>query len=158
MSKPEKRPPLAAVPSMETSAEPKGSAPDREVAERPRRRTFTAEYKLRILEEVDRALAAKLPGRVGEIVRREGLYSSHLTEWRRERRDGALASMAAKRRGRKATKRRDEVTVEMERLRKENARLQRRLQQAETIIDFQKKVSEILGIPLKSPEREEDDE
>jgi transposase-like protein len=126
--------------------------PDPEVLAKAKRRTFTAEYKLRILDEVDRALTARLPGRVGQILRREGLYSSHLAEWRRDRRQGALASMAEKRRGRKATQRRDEAAVEIARLRKENARLQQRLAQAETIIEVQKKLSVILGIPLKPME------
>ena len=125
--------------------------------ERPKRRTFTAEYKLRILDEVDRAVSARLPGRVGEILRREGLYSSHLAEWRRERRQGALAAMAASKRGRRPTVRRDALASENEKLRKQNAQLQKRLAQAELIIDVQKKASQMLGIPLKSVDDEENE-
>jgi transposase-like protein len=123
-----------------------------EVAARATRRRFTAQYKLDLLREVD----AAGPGQCGAILRREGLYSSHLAEWRRARDNGALAALAQKR-GRKATVRRDPVALENERLRRENARLQGKLKQAEVIIEIQKKVSEILGIPLKTPEFGEDD-
>jgi transposase-like protein len=88
---------------------------------------------------------------VGELLRREGLYSSHLTSWRRQRDEGSLAGLTPKRRGRKA-KRKDALAKENERLRRSNQRLAERLRQAETIIDVQKKVSEMLGIPLKSPD------
>lgn len=117
-----------------------------ETLERPRRRTFTAEYKLRILLEAD---AAKESGGVGALLRREGLYSSHLTTWRQERDAGALAGLTAKRRGPKA---RD--TAEARRIAQlthENEVLRHRLKQAETIIEFQKKLHDVLGIPLSSP-------
>ena len=91
------------------------------------------------------------PGAVGELLRREGLYSSHLTSWRRQRDEGSLAGLTPKRRGRKA-KRKDALAKENERLRRENQRLAERLRQAETIIDVQKKVSEMLGIPLENPD------
>jgi transposase len=120
------------------------SIPNPEVSvERPKRRRFTAEYKLDILRQVD---ACSELGSVGELLRREGLYSSHLTEWRRERDQGAFAAMA-KKRGRKPV--RDRKDDEIERLRRENEKLKERLERAETIISIQKKVSEILGIPLK---------
>ena len=90
---------------------------------------------------------------VGELLRREGLYSSHLTNWRRLREEGSLSSLKPKKRGRKR-KPNDEVTQELERLRRENQKLAERLRQAETIIEVQKKVSEILGIPLASPDDE----
>ena len=126
--------------------------PDPEVLEKARRRQFSAEYKLRILEEAD---ACSQPGDIAALLRREGLYSSHLTDWRRARRSGALGALA-KPRGPKG-KRRDPVAVENEQLRKENARLRRRLEQAQKILEIQKKASEILGIPLNRPETGDDE-
>jgi transposase len=119
-----------------------GARESSEVSERPRRRHFEAAYKLRVLEEADRCSE---PGQLGELLRREGLYASHLTTWRRQRDEGALQGLTPKRRGRKA-KRKDAVALENERLRRENQRLAERLRQAETIIEVQKKVSEMLGI------------
>lgn len=121
-----------------------------EVPEKASRRRFEAAYKLRILAEVERLTD---PGAVGALLRREGLYSSHLTAWRRQRDEGSLAGLSPKRRGRKA-KRQDPVAKELDKLRRENQRLAERLRQAETIIDVQKKVSELLGIPLKTPHDE----
>jgi len=115
-----------------------------EVPEKPLRRRFDATYKLRILEEADRCTQ---PGELGQLLRREGLYSSHLSTWRRQREEGTLQGLKPKRRGRKA-KRKDPLATENERLRRENERLAQRLRQAETIIEVQKKVSEMLGIPL----------
>ncbi len=115
-----------------------------EVPEKAQRRRFDAAYKLRILEEADRLTG---PGEVGALLRREGLYSSHLTNWRHQRDEGALSGLTPKRRGRK-TKRKDAMALENERLRRENERLTQRLKRAETIIDVQKKVSEMLGVPL----------
>lgn len=121
------------------------STPDPEVAaERAKRRRFSAQYKLDILGRADRC---SQPGDIGELLRREGLYSSYLTDWRRERDQGALVSLA-KKRGRKSQQ--DPKDDEIERLRRENERLKERLERAETIISIQKKVSEILGIPLKT--------
>jgi len=123
-----------------------------EVADRPKRRTFTADYKLRILKKAD---ACRAPGEMGALLRREGLYSSHLTEWRRERERGALAALG-KKRGRKPAAV-DATAEEVATLRKEVARLRKRLDQAELIIDVQKKVASILGIPLKSPDSDGSD-
>ena len=117
-----------------------------EVLEKAKRRRFEAAYKLHIVEEAD---GAADPGAVGALLRREGLYSSHLASWRRQRDEGSLAGLAPKRRGRKA-KRRDPLTKENEKLRREIQRLGERLRQAETIIEVQKKVSEMLGIALPS--------
>ena len=125
--------------------------PDPEVPARAKRRRFTAGYKLRILEEAD---ACRAPGEVGALLRREGLYSSQLTQWRRARREGTLKALS-KPRGPKG-RRRDKVAVENEQLRKENARLRRRLEQAQTILEIQKKASEILGIPLNRPPGDDD--
>lgn len=127
-----------------------GTAPSPEVAERPSRRTFTAAYKLRILQEADGCHAA---GELGALLRREGLYSSHLTFWRRQQQKGALAALGSKRRGRKA-KVPHPLTAENEHLRQENQRLAARLKQAETIIDFQKKVCELLGLTQPTPSTE----
>ena len=129
------------------------TAPDPEVSDKPRRRRFTAEYKLKILREVD----ACGPGEQGALLRREGLYSSHLLVWRRQRENGELAGLEPKRRGRKPTRRRDPAALEIEKLKKENARLQRRLEQAELIIDVQKKVATMLGIPLKTIDDESEE-
>ena len=125
--------------------------PSPEVLERPVRRRFTVEYKLRILAEAD---ACSEPGMLGELLRREGLYSSHLLTWRRQRDEGALAGLTPKRRGRKA-KPKNPLADENRRLQRENERLKEHLRQAELIIDVQKKVSEMLNIPLKSPDGEE---
>lgn len=119
--------------------------PDPEVSERAARRRFTAEYKLRVLRDAD---ACTGPGEVGALLRREGLYSSHLTTWRRQREQGSLAALSPKRRGRPAVPP-SPLARRVAELERENARLTHRLQQAETIIAVQKKVSEILGVPLK---------
>ena len=108
------------------------------------RRRFTAEYKLRVLRDAD---ACTGPGQLGALLRREGLYSSHLTAWRKQRDEGTLAGLTPKRRGRKANPDAP-VIAENERLKRENQRLAEKLRQAETIIEVQKKLSEILGIPL----------
>ena len=118
-----------------------------EVSERPRRRTYTAAYKLRILQEAE---GCRQPGELGALLRREGLYSSHLTTWRRQQEQGALAALGAKRRGRKA-KAPNPLSMENERLRQENQRLAARLKQAEAIIDFQKKVCDLLGLTSTDP-------
>ncbi len=124
--------------------------PKAEVDETAVRRRFTAEYKIKILEEAD---GCQELGQLGALLRREGLYSSHLANWRRLRKKGSLASLKPKKRGRKP-KPNKEATQEIERLRRENQRLAERLRQAETIIDVQKKVCEVLGIA--TPQNNED--
>jgi len=124
--------------------------PDPEVAAKPQRRRFSAEYRLRMLKEAD---ACKKPGELGALLRREGLYSSHLITWRQQRERGALARMRATKRGPKARP----VDPRVKQLEAENRRLQRKLQRAETIITLQKKVAEILGIPLKPLDSDESD-
>jgi transposase-like protein len=108
------------------------------------RRRFTAEYKLRILHEADRCTAS---GQLGALLRREGLYSSLLSTWRQQRAEGTLAGLTPKRRGRKANPDAP-LIAENERLKRETQRLAAKLRQAETIIEVQKKLSEMLGIPL----------
>ena len=125
-----------------------GSVPDPAISEKAKRRRFTAAYKLRILREVDQC---KAPGEVGTILRREGLYSSSLSSWRRQRDKIAGEGLAKQKRGPQA-KQEDPRVKELER---ENARLKRRLQRAEVMLEIQKKASELLGIPL-NPLDEED--
>jgi len=125
--------------------------PSPEVLEKPVRRRFAVQYKAKILAEADACTEA---GQFGELLRREGLYSSHLTTWRRQRDEAVLAGLASKRRGRKARPK-NPLADEVARLQRENKRLQEQLRQAELIIDVQKKVSEMLSIPLKSPDGEE---
>jgi transposase len=122
-------------------------APDPEVRERPVRRRFKAEYKLRILEAAERCSE---PGEMGALLRREGLYSSHLSKWREQRRSGSLAALQPRRRGPKPAlpDARDRRIAELER---EKSRLERRLKQAELIIEVQIKASELLGITLSHP-------
>ncbi len=100
--------------------------PDPEVLEKPVRRRFTAAYKLRLLQQVD-ALSAS--GQTGALLRREGLYSSHLTTWRRQRDNGTIEALSPKKRGRKA-RRQDPLIQENQQLRRQNERLARRLQKA----------------------------
>jgi transposase len=111
--------------------------PDPEVSTKAKRRTFTAEYKRRILTEAD---GCTMPGEVGALLRREGLYSSHLTVWRRQREAADLAGLTPKKRGRK----KDEEAAELARLRRENERLRKQLDQAELIIAAQKKLAQAL--------------
>ena len=113
-----------------------------EVTPRTKRRRFTREYKLSVLERVERCTHA---GEIGKLLRREGLYSSHLASWRRQRREGTLRALGRKR-GPKKTKSAEHL--ENEKLRRENERLRKKLAHAEKIIDVQKKLSEVLGIPL----------
>lgn len=129
------------------------AAPDPEVPAKAARRRFTADDKLRILKLAD---VCTVPGSLGALLRREGLYASNLTTWRRQRDAGTLSALTPKKRGRKATGR-DPLLLENTTLRKENERLTSRLRQAELIIDVQKKVSQILGIPLATPEEGDSD-
>jgi transposase len=123
---------------------PRPARPDPEVAAKATRRHFTAEYKQRILRELD---LCRDEGAIGALLRREGLYSSHLTTWRRQRDQAVQAALAPHKRGPKPAW--NPLVEEMEKLRRENARLAQQLEKAEIIIDVQKKVSSLLGIPLK---------
>ena len=125
-------------------------APDPEVTERAKRRRFTAEYKLRILRKAD---ACKGDGDVGALLRREGLYSSQLAAWRRQRDEIAKAGLKARKRGPKGKV----VDPQVKQLKRENARLKRRLERVELMLTIQKKASEMLGIPLNQPDKDEND-
>jgi len=122
--------------------------PNPEVPDKAVRRRFTAEYKLRILTLAD---ACTDPGSLGSLLRREGLYASNLNTWRHQRERGVLSGLTPKKRGRKESVR-NPLVAENEKLRRENDRITKRLRQAEIIIDVQKKVSQILGIQLATPE------
>jgi transposase-like protein len=127
--------------------------PDPEVTEKPVRRRFTAEYKLSILQKVKTCTES---GDVGALLRREGLYSSNLTKWKRQLDEGVLIALTHKQRGRKATEP-DPLVAENRLLRKENELLTKRLKQAEMLIDIQKKNSLFMGITLEtSPENGSD--
>jgi len=117
--------------------------PDPEVSERKPRRKYTAQYKLEILAKADRCTQS---GQIGALLREEGLYSSNLTSWRRQRDHGVLNALSPHKRGRKNVER-NPLAKEVAGLQRENDRLKKKLRQAETIIEFQKKISEILGIP-----------
>jgi transposase len=116
------------------------NVPDPEVVVKAQRRHFSAEYKRRVLQEAD---ACTQRGEVGALLRREGLYSSHLTTWRHQRQRGELQGLTPAKRGRKA----DPQAAENARLVRETERLKAQLARAELIIDVQKKVSQLLGLP-----------
>jgi transposase-like protein len=146
-SEPERSGAAAEAGAVSTSA----SRPDPEVAAKAKRRTFTAEYKQRILQEADHA--ATTPGGVGALLRREGLYSSHLVSWRRERSQGIQEALAPRKRGRKSQ--RNPLEEENQKLRCQNARLTEDLRKANIIIDVQKKVAALLGNPIPDVDPEE---
>ena len=125
--------------------------PDPEVVADAKRRTFPAEYKLRILAEA--AAAAAQPGAIGALLRREGLYSSLLVTWRRERQTGILKGLTPHKRGPKS--KRNPQEEEMQKLRRENQRLTEELRKAAIVIDVQKQVGALLGWPLPKADSEE---
>ena len=127
------------------------ASPDPEVPEKKPRRKHTAKYKLRILAEAD---ACEQSGQIGALLRREGLYSSSLTTWRRQKKKGLLQAMAPKKRGRKE-KQKNPLAKHVAQLENENRRLQLKLKKAELIIEAQKKMAEILGIAQDLNESDE---
>lgn len=122
---------------------PGNTTVDPEVKPQKERRVYSAEYRRRILKEADDCKV----GEVGALLRREGLYSSHLTKWRRQRADGEMAGLASKKRGKKA----DPQAREIARLQKENASLNQKLARAELIMAAQKKLADLVGLPTASP-------
>ena len=130
---------------------PRQLLPDSEVIARPRRRRFTAEYKRSIL---DQAEAAYDSGVVGALLRREGLYSSHLTTWRRQRKQGEFDALTPKKRGPKVVV--SPLVKENRELQAANARLTKKLKNAELIIEVQKKVAALLGNPIPNIQIDEE--
>lgn len=127
---------------------PGGFRPDPEVLEKPQRRRFTAAYKMKVLDEADKC---KDSGQIGALLRREGLYSSNLTVWRRQKKEGILTGLSPQKRGRKPVEINPmaETVTDLER---EVGRLRRELKKATAIIDIQKKVSILLGVHLEEIE------
>jgi len=125
-------------------------APDPEVLARPQRRRFTPAYKARVVEEAQHCTES---GELGALLRREGLYSSALTQWRRQYQSGALQGLQEAKRGRQRT--RDPRDQELERLQHDKERLSQKLRQAEQIIEIQKKVAALLGNSLETPSNRE---
>jgi transposase len=124
--------------------------PDPEVVARAKRRIFTGEYKQRVLAEADSA--KRESGGIGALLRREGLYSSHLVTWRNERATGILQALTPQKRGPKS--KRTPLDDENQKLRRENQHLSEELRKAEIVIDIQKKVAALLGRPLGTTDRE----
>ena len=116
----------------------------------PRRRTFSAKEKLRVLEEIDRATG--VPGAIGAIMRREGLYSSAITDWRRQRAAGAYDALSPVKRGPKAAVAHP-LLAEHAQLQRDYKRLETRLERAEAVIDIQKKLATLLGLPIVNDEK-----
>jgi len=127
------------------------SVPDSEVIARPRRRSFTAEYKRTILDEAD---AAQDAGAVGLLLRREGLYSSHLTVWKRQRKQGAIDALTPRKRGPKVVV--SPLVKQNRDLQADVARLTKKLKNAELIIEVQKKVAALLGNPIPNIQIDEE--
>ena len=130
---------------METGSNGARTVEEVEVVAKAERRRFTAEYKQRVLQEADRC---KQPGEIGALLRREGLYWSNLITWRKQRQSGELAGLRGKRRG-PERREKNPLVDRLRELERENARLKRRAERAEGIVELQKKVSEILGIDLQ---------
>ena len=120
--------------------------PNPEVLPKAKRRRFTAAYKLRILQETD---SCTDHGQIGQILRREGLYASQLSKWRRQRQEGTLKSLSHNTRGRKP-KAESHLANRIDELEKENEELRKKLKQAEAVIGVQKKISELFGITAES--------
>jgi transposase-like protein len=123
----------------------KEAMPNTEVVAKAKRKRFTATEKLRILREVE---ACRGLGEVGALLRREGIYSSYLTTWRKQRELGELDGLSPHKRGPKP----NPEAIELAKLRREHERLQERMRRAELIIDVQKKVARMLGETIESPE------
>ena len=126
---------------------------DPEVSAKAERRKFSAAYKRSILAEADQGG----PGDIAGILRREGLYSSHLTTWRKQRESGEIAGLEPRKRGKKPVPK-NPLAGDVRRLERENRRLQKRLRQAEIIIDVQKKLCDVLGLTVPPIEQSEDEE
>ena len=142
----------ATIPMAESTARDSGVA-NSEVSDKAVRRRFTATYKRRILQEADQCG----PGGIAALLRREGLYSSHLTSWRKLRATGEIAGLEPRKRGKKPVPR-NPLAGEMQRLTRENQRLKEHLRKAEIIIDVQKKLCDALGLTVPPIEQNGSDE
>ncbi len=127
------------------------SSSEVEVTAKPTRRRYTADYKHRILRE---AVACTRPGELGALLRREGLYSSNLTVWRKQRERREIEGLSQKKRG-PSSKEKNPLAAKVATLERENRRLRARSERAEGLVELQKKVSEILGIELKHNEEKD---
>jgi len=123
-----------------------------EVVAKTKRRRFSAKNKLRILKEAE---ACAKPGELGALLRRQSLYSSHLTAWRKQREQGQLEGLTPRKRGPKGQEK-NPLEKELKRLERENAKLQRRAERAEALVEVQKKVSELLGVVLPTPDSDDE--
>ena len=130
---------------METGTNGTKSLTEVEVLAKAERRRFTAEYKLKVLREANHC---KRPGEIGALLRREGLYWSNLTNWRKQRERGELAGLSSRKRG-PQRREKNPLAERVRELERDNMRLKRRAERAEGIVELQKKVSEILGIELE---------
>ena len=139
--------------SVAAAAPKDSSVANPEVSDKAIRRRFTAAYKRRILQEADQCGS----GGIAALLRREGLYSSHLTTWRKLRTTGELAGLEPRKRGKKPVPR-NPMAGDMQRLTRENQRLEKRLKQAATIIDVQKKLCDLLGLTVPPIDQNESDE
>ena len=131
--------------SEDTNGKVKEEMPNTEVVAKAKRKRFTAAEKLRILREVE---ACRGSGEIGALMRREGIYSSYLTTWRKQRELGELDGLSPHKRGPKP----NPEAIELAKLRREHERLQERMRRAELIIDVQKKVARMLGETIETPE------
>lgn len=134
--------------SQNTNGKVREGMPETEVVKKANRRQYTGEYKLRVLAEID---ACKGSGQIGALLRREGLYSSLVSKWRQQRELGSLEGLGPHKRGPKE----DLQGAELARLKRENERLRKRLEQAELIIEVQKKVAQMLGAPIAEHDQDE---
>ena len=144
-------PQRSAAPAKADAALLAASRPDPEVTGKAKRRRFTVEYKQRILKEAEAAATTR--GGVGALLRREGLFSSHLVSWRRERDQGIREALTPRKRGPKSQ--RDPLAEENQKLRRAVGQLTEKLRKAEIIIDVQKKVAALLGNPIPEQDSEE---
>lgn len=144
-SEPKRAVEAATAALVQSVSPPLAVAGNSEVVAKASRRRFTVDYKLRILDQAD---ACHQSGELGALLRREGLYSSSLALWRHQRQEGILTGLTPKTRGRKPNQQ-SQLAADNEQLKRQNQKLSKRLQQAEIIIEFQKKLAEALGIPLK---------
>ena len=144
-------PQRSAAPAKPGGASLAASRPDSEVVGQAKRRRFTVEYKQRILQQAEAAAATR--GGIGALLRREGLFSSHLVSWRRERDQGIREALTPRKRGPKSQ--RDPLAEENQKLRRQLGQLTEKLRKAEIIIDVQKKVAALLGNPIPEQDPEE---